>query len=153
MKKLLVVLMVIFVVAMTGEAMADTTTVTVSARVVGACQFNSGGSMDFSDIDPSGTGNITATVTQPTFWCTKNANYTITDDNGLNESGTTQRLKSDTVNPAEYIPYTFTYTANGSGSGPSTPITLDIAGQIADGDYQNVSEDTYSDTVTLTINP
>jgi spore coat protein U-like protein len=152
MKKLLVVLMVIFVVAMTGEAMADTTTVTVSATVVGTCQFfNGGGSMNFGSMDPSVGGNITATVTQPTFWCTKNATYNITDDGGLNNDGTTRRLKGAVQ--SDLIPYTFSYNANGSGLGHSTPITMNITGQIADGDYQDASADTYSDTVTLTITP
>ncbi len=129
---------------------ADTATVTVSATVVGTCKFNSGGSITFT-LDPSVGGDVNGTVTQPQFWCTKNASYTITDDDGLNETGANQnRLSNGT---GEYIPYSFTYTATGTGNGPANPITMDIASTILSADYLNVSAGVYNDTVTLTVNP
>ena len=90
-------------------------------------------------------------VTQPQFWCTKNASYTITDDNGLNESGTTYQMKHASL--ADVIPYSFVYTATGTGSGPGTPITMNITSTVLSADYLNVAAGSYSDTVTLTINP
>ncbi len=127
---------------------ADTQTVTVSATVVGTCQFNSGGSISFT-LDPSVGGNVNGTVTQPQFWCTKNASYTISDDDGLNESGTTHRLSNGT----DFIPYSFSYTATGTGNGKTSPITMDITSTILEADYINAPAGVYNDTVTLTINP
>lgn len=128
---------------------AGTTTVNVSATVVGTCQFNSGGSVTFT-LDPSVGGDVVGTVTQPQFWCTKNATYTITDDNGLNASGTTHRMKDAGTN---YIPYSFTYTTTGTGQGKTSPITMDISASVLEADYINAPAGTYTDTVTLTINP
>ncbi len=149
MRKLAVfaVLMGLFMAPALTHA-ADTQTVTVSATVVGTCKFNSGGSITFT-LDPSVGGNVNGTVTQPQFWCTKNASYTITDDDGLNESGTTHRL----TNGSEYIPYSFSYTATGTGQGRTSPITMNITSTILEADYINASAGLYTDTVTLTINP
>jgi spore coat protein U-like protein len=153
MKKLVGLAMVLgLVLALSGAAMAgDSTTVAVSANVVGTCKFLSGGTMAFGNLDPSVGGDKNATVTQPTFWCTKGASYTITDDKGLYESGTTFRVKHASL--AEYIPYTFTYTSSGTGSGPGSPINMNIAGTITSADYLNASAGSYADTVTLTIAP
>lgn len=150
MKRILLIV-AIAMIAFSGVAMAgDTATVTVSANVVGTCKFLSSGSVSFS-LDPSAGGNVSGTVTQPTFWCTKGTSYTITDDDGLNESGTTHRMKHATND--EYIPYTFSYTSAGTGSGRTTTVTMNIASSVNEADYQNASAGSYSDTVTLTITP
>jgi len=141
------------VLALSGVAMAQTNqaNVTVSATVLGTCKFTSGGTMAFGTLDPSVGTDKNAVVTQPTFWCTKNAAYTIADDNGLHETGTTHQMIGASF--GEYIPYTFTYTASGTGNGPTNPITMDIAGTVLGTDYTGKSADTYSDTVQLTITP
>lgn len=139
-------------------AAADQATVAVTARVVGACKFiNNTATLAFGDlpVDPSGTalgaGPLDGSLT---FWCTKNATYTITDDNGKNESGTVYQMKSDTLVIAEYIPYSFTYLSplSGSGQGPTNPITLNFRAQVG-ATYGSNSPDTYSDTVTIDIIP
>lgn len=127
---------------------AGTTTVSVSATVVGTCKFNTGGSVSFT-LDPSVGGNVSGTVTQPQFWCTKNATYTITDDYGLNENGTIRRM----TNGTDFIPYSFSYTSTGTGQGKNSPITMDITAQVQEADYVDAPAGTYTDTVTLTINP
>ncbi len=152
MRKILCLIMIFGLVLMftkTGVA-GDTATVSVSATVVGTCKFTSGGSISFT-LDPSVGGNVNGTVTQPTFWCTKGASYNITDDDGLYESGTTHRMKHETL--TEYIPYSFTYTATGTGNGPSNSITMNISSTVLALDYLNASAGSYSDTVTLTIAP
>ncbi len=152
MGKILCLIMIFGLVLMftkTGIA-GDTATVSVSATVVGTCKFLTGGSISFT-LDPSVGGNVNGTVTQPTFWCTKGASYNITDDDGLYESGTTHRMKHETL--TEYIPYSFTYTATGTGNGPSNPITMNISSTVLASDYLNASAGSYSDTVTLTITP
>ena len=152
MKKAIVILaaMAILFVSGTAAVAADTANVAVNATVVGACKFNSGGTIDFT-LDPSIGGDVNGAVTQPQFWCTKNASYTITDDNGQNEVGTTHRMKHASL--SEFIEYTFTYTATGTGAGKNSPITMNIASTVAEAQYANASAGSYSDTVTLTINP
>lgn len=152
MKKGLVPAMALGLVLALGTALwaGDNATVSVSATVVGTCKFTSGGSVSFT-LDPSTGGDVSGTIVQPKFWCTKGASYTISDDDGLYESGTTHRMKHTSLD--EYIPYTFSYTATGTGSGPSNPITLDISSKVVPADYLNAPAGSYSDTVTLTITP
>jgi spore coat protein U-like protein len=151
MKKILLVVVALAIVAMTGAAMAaDTAVVTVSATVQGTCKFTAGGAVTYA-LDPSVGGDVNGTVGQPTFWCTKGAAYTITDDNGLYESGVIQRMKHATL--AEYIEYSFSYTAGGAGTGPTTPITMDIASNVLAAQYLNASAGNYADSVTLSILP
>lgn len=130
---------------------ADSATVAVSGTVVGTCKFNGGGSVSFT-LDPSVGGVATGTVTQPTFWCTRGSTYTITDDKGLHENGSIFRMQHGTT-LTEFIPYTFTYTAGGTGSGKSTAITMNIASTVAQADYIDALVGSYADTVTLTIAP
>ncbi|MGV8942621.1 spore coat protein U domain-containing protein [Thermomonas sp.] len=134
-------------------AAADNATVTVSANVTGTCKFNSGGSVSFT-LDPSSSSGATGSVTQPAFWCTKGASYTITDDKGINEAvaGTApHRMKHATL--TEYIPYSFAYTATGSGTGKTSPINLNISASVVNADFVNASAGSYADTVTLSITP
>jgi len=144
--------MVLAMSAMAGRAMASgTASVGVSATVLaGSCRFSRGGTVAFA-LDPSTGGNVAGTVTQPRFRCSRNAYYAISDDNGLHESGTTHRMKHTTLN--EYIPYSFTYTTSGTGLGNGNPVTMDLASTVAEADYMDVPAGSYSDTVTLTINP
>lgn len=151
MKKLIVVVMAIAIIAMAGVAMAaDTANVAVSANVVGTCKFNSGGTVAFA-LDPSVGGNVNGTVSQPAFWCTKGSSYTITDDDGIHESGTTHRMEYTT--PGEFIEYSFAYTTTGTGLGKTNPITMDIASTVVAAQYLNASAGNYSDTVVVTIAP
>lgn len=133
----------------TSALAGDTASVAVSAAVSGSCKFNSGGAVSFV-LDPTSTSDATGTVTQPAFWCTKGTAYSLSDDDGLNESGA-QRMKHTSL--AEYIPYTFTYTTSGTGTGKGTPITLDIVSTVVNANFVNASAGDYVDTVTLTITP
>ena len=160
MKRLTVITMVaLLIVAMSGIALAGgTAQVNVSAQVVGTCKFSAAstnlpfGVLPF-DINGNalGAGPITATID---FWCTKGAAYTITDDDGLWDTGVdANRMHSDTLAIAEYIDYTATYApASGAGAGPGSPITLTVTGNVG-ATYGANSADTYSDTITLTIAP
>jgi spore coat protein U-like protein len=155
MKKVLMGVIAVALVAMAGAAMAaDTATVAVSATVVGTCKFTAGGTIPFGNLDPSVGTSQTPVVTQPKFWCTKGTAYTITDDDGLYESGPNlNRMKHLTLD--EHIPYSFTYTASGTGAGPApaSVITMDILSTVLGADYANASAGSYADTVTLSISP
>lgn len=154
MKRLVRLLMVLGLVLFSGVAFGfDNHQVTVSANVVGTCKFLSPTStLAFGDLDPSSGSDASASTTVQ-FWCTKNANYTITDDDGLYESGADQnRMKHETLD--EYIPYSFSYTpTSGQGQGRTSPIDLSISGTVSFADYQDAAAGNYSDTVTLTITP
>ncbi len=149
----LTALAAIAVLVPAGSAMAnDTATVTVTANVVGTCKFSvAAGAVAFGDLDPATPTDKDGVVTQPVFWCTRGASYTISDDNGLNEAGTTHRMRQGALD--EYIPYSFSYTATGTGAGPQSPVTMSIAAQVLGTDYAGALAGAYSDTVTLTINP
>lgn len=143
-----------------GTAMAaDTATVDVSATVVGTCQFSSAGTtLPFGVLPFDASGNALGATANATiqFWCTNGASYSIADDTGANElvSGTPPfRLASTTLGAPEYIDYSLSYNpATGTGTGPGTPITLNITGTVGT-TYAANTPDVYSDTVTLTINP
>lgn len=151
MKAFATVLAVIGILMTVATAFgAGTTTVAVSTNVLGKCAFLTAGTVSFT-LDPSAGGTVNGAVTQPTFWCTKGQSYTITDDNGINKTGTTHRMRRGTT--TEYIRYTFNYTGTGTGTGRSTAISMNITASVAEAAYINATSGTYSDTVTLTINP
>jgi spore coat protein U-like protein len=156
MKKIIIT--AVMVLATAGSALASgTTQLNVSATVVGTCKFSAAGtSLSFGTLPFDASGNaLGATATaSPTFWCTRNASYSITDDSGLNKlSPGNPRLKSATLGTPEYIAYTLAYTpATGAGNGPGTPIILNVTGTIGT-TYGSNSPDTYNDTVTLSITP
>ena len=150
MRKRMVVFIALALLALGGSAWAATTTVAVSATVVGTCQFNNAGTIAFGNLDQVAAPLVTGTVIQPIFWCTKNANYTITDDSGIHELAPGARQMA---NGTDLIPYTFTYTATGAGTGKTTPITMNIAATVPAGSYVDVPAGAYTDTVTLTITP
>lgn len=153
MKKVLMAIVAVALVAMAGTVMAAPpfdTTVNVSATVTGNCRFLSGGSVAFT-LDPAIGGVATGAVTQPTFWCTNGTTYTVTDDDGANASGGTHRMQRGAT--GEFIPYTFTYTPGGTGGGRNATRTMDIASTVAELDYINATAGLYTDTVTLTITP
>jgi len=155
MKRLVGFVMFLSFILFSGVTFAiDTNTVTVTANVVGTCKFlSSTSTLAFGSLDPSSGSDVNAS-TSVNFWCTKNASYSITDDDGLYESGTNgNRMRHESIE-TEYIPYTFSYSpTSGIGSGKTTPITLTISGSIANANYRDAAVGNYSDTVTLTINP
>ena len=150
MKKCMTVFIALALLAAGGAAWAATTTVGVSANVVGTCQFNNAGVVAFGALDQVAAPLVNGVVTQPAFWCTKNAAYSITDDSGVNEATPGARRLA---NGTDYIPYTFTYTASGSGAGKTSSITMNIVATIPAGSYVDVSAGSYTDSVTLTIIP
>jgi spore coat protein U-like protein len=154
MVKRIILIIAIAMIAFSGVALAaDTASVNVSATVVGACKFiNKGGVLPFGNLDPSVAGDVNnLSATQPTFWCTKNASYTIADTGGAHDAGTTHRMIGATN--SELIPYTITFSALGSGQGRDTTLSMNISGQVLYADFKNASADSYSDTVTLSITP
>lgn len=154
MKKFVLMMVVAFLLfAFSSMSYAsDTATVNINATVVGVCKFVPPKTTTISvSLDPSVGGTVTGSSTL-SFWCTKGTTYTITDDNGLYHGGTTtHRVKHGSLD--EYIPYIFNYTSSGTGQGANNDITLNVSASFAEADYEDASAGTYSDTVTMTINP
>lgn len=149
-RTLVVVALGALVIGTAGVAQAaGTATVTVSATVQAACTFNSNGTMDFGSL-PIIPANTPATMTQPTLTCTNGTAYTITDDDGVNElAANANRMRQGAT--ANYIAYSFNYTAGGTGNGNVQ--TMDIAGLVTAAAYTGAVAGVYNDVVTLTINP
>lgn len=161
MKRILSFLIVLAVLVFASSALAATATINVSANVVGTCKVTTVGAVTlaFGDLTYDANGN-SAGASLPTgsaavtFWCTKKAQFEVTDDGGQHNSGGQFQLASDTVVPTEFIPYSFSYTpTSGQGQGPQTELQIDLGASIAAGTYDDVSVDSYSDTVVLSIEP
>ncbi len=155
MKKSMVVFIALAVLAAGGAAWAlDTNTLTVSASVVGTCKFSAPktSTLDFGPLDPS-TPVLVNGATSTQFWCTKGVSTdVISADLGANPAGATRQMKN--IAGADLIPYSLTLTpVAGANAGPASPRTLNIAGSVLAADYTSKTAGSYSDTVTLTINP
>jgi spore coat protein U-like protein len=136
---------------------SDTARVSVSATVLSksVCRFNSRTvALNFSTIDPGGTGDVT--VSSPIgFRCggsAPNATFAVISDGGMHGSGGFPRMQNG-ANTAEYLPY-FLALNPATGTVPrNTNQTLTITGTIRRSDFQDAYAGTYTDTVMLTILP
>ncbi len=126
-----------------GNALAaGSTDLNVSATVVGTCSFSAASySMEFGSISVTDTGPKTAEATLQ-FTCTNNTSYTITNIAGAREL-------TGPVGPLAYTiaPYVNQAVANGAQQ------SVTLTGTIAQVAYQGAAAGTYSETVTLEINP
>ena len=154
MKRLILTAMaVITAVMVSGAAMAATNTMTVSASVVGTCRFSAATStLAFGALDPSSAADGGGSV-NVNFWCTRGTAYSMTDDDGLNELAANANRMQHAVTATEYIPYSNSYVAAGTGLGATSPIALTVTGAILNADYINALEGAYADTVVLTVTP
>lgn len=154
MKRLILMAMaVITAVMVSSAAMAAVNTMTVSASVTGTCRFSAATStLAFGALDPSSAAPGAGAV-NVNFWCTRGTAYSMADDDGLYETGVDANRMRHAVNLVEYIPYSISYAAAGTGLGATSPITLTVTGAIANADYINALEGAYADTVVLTVTP
>lgn len=154
MKKTVLLVAAAVLIAAAGTAMAaGSNTLTVTASVTGTCKFSSGVStLDFGSLDPSVGNNVNVSPTTQ-FWCTKGVSTdVITANNGLNYDGT-KRNMLDAVS-GDLIPYTLALSMDANpNAGPASPRTLTLNGGVLGADYTGKSAGSYSDTVTLNINP
>lgn len=151
-KSLLASLVALSVAAFAGAAVAaDSATLNVNANVQGNCKITGTEPVNFGTLDPANTDPVPG-AGSVTFWCTKNTSYTLTFDNGANASGTQRRMKGPGA--ADFIPYTLTPAATtGSGQGKSTPIKVDVSGNVAPSAFADAAEGAYADAVTINITP
>jgi len=156
MKRSMTVLIALAVLAAGGAAWAvDTNTLTVTASVSGTCKFSAATSaLNFGALDPANPVAVNVSAS-PQFWCTKGvATDLITANLGNNAVAGVRQMKDTAVGGTDLIPYSLTLAPDGNpNAGPASPRTLTIAGNIAANSYSGLTASTYSDTVTLDINP
>jgi len=153
MKKTLILLTIVAVGVFLGApSFADTGQVNINATVVGTCKFTTSSTTISVTLDPSINSDVTGTGSLQ-FWCTKGASYSVSDDDGQYETGPDQNRVYNS-SAEEYIPYSFSYNpTSGTGSGPTSPITLNVSATFQYNDYKDASAGTYTDTVTITVTP
>jgi spore coat protein U-like protein len=158
MKKVLMVMVAVALVAMAGVSWAaSTTNLTVNATVVGTCKFSgTEPTLAFGDLDPTLDTEKTATV-DVEFWCTKGyvpePTFAATDGIGLGE---TRYMTRSGPPPADTIPYTIDsfILDGGTNQGPSgIRRNVTIRGTVPAGSYSDKTSGDYSNTVTIGINP
>lgn len=134
-------------VLMAGSAWAGSadSVCPVTAYVGGMCVVT-GGAIDFGNIE---VADQVAVVTQPTINCTTGLPYTITSDDGLNESGVGLPNLFGGV-PAMLIPYTITVADPAGGVGTGSVNNMGVSATIT-GDQTGASPGAYNDTLTLTV--
>ena len=126
-----------------------TKNVVVTAEIVGTCSFSTSGSIAFGSLDPVVAPPVAGAVVQPAIQCSDTLPYTITDNDGLWETGIDANRMQDSVTGLSYIPYSMSYTAVKTGTGVPQP--MDISANIAGGAYAGAPVASYNDTVTLTV--
>ena len=158
MKKLMVLVVAMTIIAMAGVAMAasQTNTLTVNATVSGSCKFNSNTStLAFGVIDPTSASD--AIVSIPiTYRCTNGTAGTGIDIGNGQYGGTNgvPNYMSDGTNSLKYTLAITGDTATGTGFGAGQDKTATVTGTVAVTDFQNaVASSGYADSVILAINP
>ena len=153
MKRLIAALVTIVLVGVgVAASAADTTSLAVSATVVGTCKFTGTSGINFS-LDPSSAAAATANGSI-TYWCTKGQVGTMTMGNGQHGTSPNYYVQS-TGTPADQVKYSLSpLTDSYTGAGKSTPKTLTIIGTVANADFINAAAHSdYTDSVTVTISP
>jgi large repetitive protein len=136
-----------------GSLVATLPIGSVTATVMNVCSVNGSPALAFGALDAAtNASGATATVTAPSIMCTMSDPVTVSNNGGLNYSGT-PRMKSGT----DYINYNFSSAGSLTGAGGTTDIGGSGAGHLAlgatipAGALDNVPAGTYNDTITLTI--
>lgn len=134
----LIIALAFTLVSVTAFA-ADTATVDVTASVTPTCNFGAASyPMTFGAIDPTGTGDITATATVD-FTC-NTAAPTLTGDTGARTM----------AGPGAGLDYTVSAYSAAAVSGTQS---VNIVGTIVDTVYQVALAGAYTDTLSLLITP
>jgi spore coat protein U-like protein len=131
---------------------ADSAEIRVTATVINTCKITATQDISFGSLDPSLATDLSAEGLV-SFKCTKNADYTVTADNGANwDAGAgKRRMKGAGLN---FLPYALAQASfTGKGEGFSTPISIAIRASVTGTDYRDLPADAYADTLRVTITP
>jgi spore coat protein U-like protein len=129
---------------------ADSHTITVNATVAGNCKFNAGTSTVNMTVDPTATTTVTGNAAV-LYRCTKGTSPAFALSSGSTSSATGGNL----VNGAESIPYTYTSTSGGAGTGlgAGQDKTLSVTVSVNQANAADVTPNTYTDTIAITLTP
>lgn len=149
-----------------NAAAGGTHVITVSASVAGVCKIvDATSTLGFGTLNPATGGTVNAVWSGGKFSCTKGQAFTVSSDDGLNESapgGGNNRMRltgavgAGCTNAYECIRYTLTSVTSGTGlgiGGGANDISFNVTGQTLIADYVNANVGNFSDTVTLTVAP
>jgi len=142
-------------VSWTGGSMTASLPIgSVTGSVQNACLVTGSPALSFGTVDAvTNAAGATATVVPPVVKCTTNASISVSDNGGLNYSGS-PRLKDSSGN---YINYSVGHSTLLNGAGGTTDIggngasRLNLQATIPAGALDNAPAGAYSDTITLTL--
>ena len=126
-------------------------TVTINVTVPASCSFYVSSSTITATLDPAKSDVTAEGSPQLQILCTNGTNYTIRADNGLHYDSGSRRVFNEDANA--YIPYEFDWNPKSGSAQASTPITVKTQATFKVEDFQDKPAGTYTDTVTLTVNP
>jgi len=153
MTQCLRILVTAFVAVIVPAAMAaETAEIRVTATVINTCKITETQDISFGSLDPAAAADAAAEGFV-SFKCTKNADYTLSADNGANWDAKAgkRRMKGADTN---FLPYSLAQaTFTGKGAGFSTPIRVALRASLSGADYRDLPADAYADTLRVTINP
>ena len=157
-KAILFFIVTAFVIAFPATGHSATGTISVSALVLSmnTCSISTNNiNLDVGALDPENPADINV-GSSIDFSCNGNAgptNITVTDDDGMYETGIDSNRMRHMKVLTEFIPYSLTITPPAGaiplGVGQSLGVTLFISGA----DYRNAFAGSYEDTVVVTIVP
>jgi len=111
--------------------------------------------LNFGTLDPDNPVDVTRTATLR-FRCSGrdvNVVFSISDDDGLHESGPGAKRMRHETDPAYYLPYSMTMSPSSGTVRRNTNQILTVEGTVRGADYGNAVPGDYADTVTVTIVP
>lgn len=141
-----------------GSCYAAPSTVNVSAVILSKsnCKFNTkSATLNFGSLDPVAAPDVTRQATL-TFTCNGSASqatYIIVDDDGQHETGPNASRMQHGLTPSAYLPYSFSLNPSIGTVPKGVTETLTVTGTVLGNDYRTAIVGTYTDVVTLTINP
>jgi spore coat protein U-like protein len=146
------------VVGLPLAAGAGTATMGVTATVTSKnnCTFNSAiPGLTFAQIDPSGTADAVAT-TSVTFTCrgsSASATFVFGSNDGTYKLGAGAPRMRHATNTTEYLRYSLSFSPASATVPKNTVQTVTITGTIPAAYYANALAGSYSDTVTISLDP
>lgn len=141
-----------------GALHAGTVQMNVSAVITSAntCRFiTTAAPMGFGNLDPANPVDVPHTSTF-TFRCgggSKMVVFDITQNGGLHPTGPGKNRMQHTSVAGEFLPYALTLIPPPAPIPRNTDQALQVTGTVRGADYQSARVGSYSDTVTITINP